>query len=433
MSSMARVVSLSVLTTLIVFLGITFYRVIAPFLLPLFLAGVVAILCQPLFRYFRRKTNDRVRLAAGLTTGTVMAAVLVPLLVGTFVASLQLFLLAQSSFVEGSWEDTAAKLRTELDIDNIVARLEPIVGHDIDADELQEQIQANLKVLLTDLGKKSLGLAATTIGLFGSLISGVISAVMFVIGLYYFLADGPALLQASHGLIPVQVQYQKQLVSNFNAVVRAVVTATFLAAIVQGLVTALMLAVAGYPHFFITFIIATLAALIPLAGTWLVWGPCAIWSAWQGNWGTATFLLLFGSIVVGMLDNVIRTYVLNSDAKLHPLLAFVSVLGGLQSMGLWGVFIGPIVASCLHALVQIFNTELQELSHEKFGTKDDRPPEEETPENPESETVAEPDEAAGKESAGEDGNAPESKDNKASDTASRSAGKEPATNAEDKK
>jgi hypothetical protein len=134
-----------------------------------------------------------------------------------------------------------------------------------------------------------------------------------------------------------------------------------------------------------------------------------------------------------MLDNVIRTYVLNSDAKLHPLLAFVSVLGGLQSMGLWGVFIGPIIASCLHALVQIFNTELQELSHEKFGTKDDGPPEEETPENPESETVTEPDEAAGKESVGEDGNAPESKDNKASGTASRSAGKEPATNAEDKK
>lgn len=432
MSSMARIVSLSVLTTLIVFLGITFYRVIVPFLLPLFLAGVVAILCQPLFRYFRRKTNDRVRLAAGLTTGTVMAAVLVPLLVGTFVASLQLFLLARSSFVEGNWEDTAEKVRMELDIDHIVARLEPIVGHKIDADELQEQIQANLKVLLTDLGKKSLGLAATTIGLFGSLISGVISAVMFVIGLYYFLADGPALLQASHGLIPVQVQYQKQLVSKFNAVVRAVVTATFLAAIVQGLVTAVMLAIAGYPHFFITFIIATLAALIPLAGTWLVWGPCAIWSAWQGHWGTATFLLLFGSIVVGMLDNVIRTYVLNSNAKLHPLLAFVSVLGGLQSMGLWGVFIGPIVASCLHALIQIFNTELQELSHEKFGTKDDEKPETEPPGPSASESITVTDEDAGEQSTDENEKAPESADKKSA-TASPATGDKPSTKADGKK
>ena len=407
MTSMARVVSLSVLTTLIVFLGITFYRVIAPFLLPLFLAGVVAILCQPLFRYFRRRTHDRVRLSAGLTTGTVMAAVLVPLLVGTFIASLQLFSLAQTSLVDRDWEDAATKVRTELEIDHIVARLEPIVGHEIDAEKLQQQIQTNLRSVLADLGKKSLGLAATTIGLLGSLASGLISALMFVIGLYYFLADGPALIQSSHGLIPVQVQYQKQLLTKFNAVVRAVVAATFLAAIAQGVVTALMLSVVGYRHFFITFIVATLSALIPVAGTWLVWGPCAVWLVWQGHWGAATFVFLVGSVVVGTLDNVIRTYVLNSNAKLHPLLAFVSVLGGLQAMGLWGVFIGPIVASCLHALIQIFNAELQELSHEKFGMKDDATSDAESSEPTESEPVVETTEDADEKTTSDEDKSPD--------------------------
>ena len=57
----------------------------------------------------------------------------------------------------------------------------------------------------------------------------------------------------------------------------------------------------------------------------------------------------------------------NTDTKLHPLLALVSVLGGIQTLGLWGVFIGPIVASCLYALVRIFNTELFALSRERFG------------------------------------------------------------------
>ena len=52
----------------------------------------------------------------------------------------------------------------------------------------------------------------------------------------------------------------------------------------------------------------------------------------------------------GLLDNVIRTYVLQSNVKLHPLLAFVSILGGLQVMGLWGLFIGPIVAALLIAV-----------------------------------------------------------------------------------
>ena len=72
-------------------------------------------------------------------------------------------------------------------------------------------------------------------------------------------------------------------------------------------------------------------------------------------------------MVIGMMDNVIRTLILKDGAKLHPLLAFVSVLGGLQVLGLWGVFIGPTVASCLYALVKIFNLELQSLSAEQFG------------------------------------------------------------------
>ena len=70
--------------------------------------------------------------------------------------------------------------------------------------------------------------------------------------------------------------------------------------------------------------------------------------------------------MVGTLDNVIRTWVLNNDAKLHPLLAFVCVLGGLKVMGLWGVFVGPVVAACLHTLLEIFNGELRAFAREKF-------------------------------------------------------------------
>jgi len=62
--------------------------------------------------------------------------------------------------------------------------------------------------------------------------------------------------------------------------------------------------------------------------------------------------------VIGTLDNIVRAYVLQSDTKLHPLLAFVSVLGGLQVMGLWGVFIGSVVACYLHVLIEISNEDV---------------------------------------------------------------------------
>ena len=93
MPPLARLVSLSILTIVMVFLGVTFFQVIAPFLLPLFLAGIVAVTCQPVFRYFLKITKQRPRVSAGLTTLTVLATILIPLLFGTFTASVQMYAL----------------------------------------------------------------------------------------------------------------------------------------------------------------------------------------------------------------------------------------------------------------------------------------------------------------------------------------------------
>ena len=389
---MARLVSLVILATLIVFLGITFFQVIAPFLLPLFLAAIVTVLCQPIFRYFLRRTKNRVRLAAALTTCSVLAMFVVPPLVGISIGSIRLYTLTNRALDSGELDRAVDRVRAWLDKEALFTRVQPYLPVDSGITDKEEQLakqrewfdeqfvelQANARQQLKALAQKVLGLAdeavGITVGLLSSAVSALVAFLMFVIALYYFLADGPVLLSAAEGLIPVHAGYQRELLKQFDKVVRAVVLATFLAAIGQGLATAVALYLTGWYvgssfmcHFFIFLIISTIASLIPLAGTWLIWGPCAIWLFFNGDPLAASFLVVFGSIGIGTLDNVIRAYVLHTDAKLHPLLAFVSVLGGLQVMGLWGVFIGPIVACCLHALIQIFNTELKEFSKERHG------------------------------------------------------------------
>jgi predicted PurR-regulated permease PerM len=229
-------------------------------------------------------------------------------------------------------------------------------------------------VHLQELAMKSLGLAASggwglttkTFGLLGAVVGGLVGLTMFLIGLYFFLCDGSSLLAASEKLVPVQVEYQQQLLGEFTRVMQAVVSATMFSAIGQGAATAFALYCVGFHNFFLLFVLATFASLIPVAGTWLVWAPCAVWLWVDGSHGSAIFLALIGVVVVGTLDNVIKARVLGRDAGLHPLLAFVSVFGGMQMMGLWGIFIGPVVACCLHALIKIFNTELNEFSKERF-------------------------------------------------------------------
>ncbi|NNJ25134.1 AI-2E family transporter [Alienimonas chondri] len=376
--NLARVISLGVLCGLIAFLGVTFYRVVAPFLLPLFLAAVVAVLCRPWYMRLRRRLQRRGRLAAAVVTTAMLGLILLPITLATIAAGSYLIELADTAKLKvreleqiAGRED--ADYRTLLAADARKAlKLEPPAEGERDlvasAARLLPAEFGELKAAVLQGGKDlpsaaGVGVAA---GVLGNAVELIVALAMFGVGLYYFLCDGPALLKGARELVPVQTEYQQALLDRFDTVLRAVVLSTFLTAAAQGIVTALAIQFCGLGHFVAFAVAGTLASLIPLAGTWLVWGPCVVWLYLHDRPIAATFLLLFGSIVVGTMDNLIRTLILNKDAKLHPLLAFVCVLGGLKVMGVWGVFVGPVVAACLHTLLEIFNSELREFSRERF-------------------------------------------------------------------
>lgn len=370
MAQMARLVSLLVMGAVVVLLAITFYHVMAPFLMPLFLAGVLAVLCQPLYLRILGWTKNRTAVAAGLTTFIVLTIVFVPLTLGTIRAAKQLYQgaqtrLAKSPLKGSDWSELPRLVIETSQAKSLIAQYEEWTGETVNPEELEAEVQSRLREGSLTLAGKTLGFAGSTLSLLGSAVSFLVGSLTFVIALYFFLADGPALIEATERLIPVHRDYVRNLLMQFDRTVRAVVLATFAAALGQGIATGIGMQVAGFRHFYIVTILATLTALVPVLGTWLIWGPFAVWLWFNGNYTAAVMLTLYGSVFVGLLDNVIRSYILHSNAKLHPLLAFVSVLGGIQVMGLWGIFIGPIVASCLHALLKIFNTELVAFSEEK--------------------------------------------------------------------
>ncbi len=373
MAQMARLVSLLLMGAVIVMLTLTFYHVMAPFLMPLFLAGVLAVLCQPIYRRFLKWTKNRTPLAAGLTSVVVLTVILVPLTLGTVAGAKQLYALADSKLnvsdlkTGADWAELSRRIQNSENVERFIQRYEEWTGDPVNRDDLQTEVQTWVREGSVTLARKTLGYAGSTLSLLGSVASILISSLTFVIAFYFFLADGPALIAATEKLIPVHRDYVQHLLTQFDQTVRAVVFATFAAALGQGVATGIGMHIAGFRHFFIVTILATLTALVPVLGTWLIWGPYVLWLWYTEHGLAAAILALYGSIFVGLLDNVIRAYVLHSNVKLLPLLAFVSVLGGIQVMGLWGIFIGPIVASCLHALLKIFNTELVAFSEEKQG------------------------------------------------------------------
>jgi AI-2E family transporter/Crp-like helix-turn-helix domain len=106
---------------------------------------------------------------------------------------------------------------------------------------------------------------------------------------------------------------------------------------------------------------AAICSLIPILGTALVWVPAAIYLMATGHVVKGIVLTLFGALVVGMVDNIIRPLVIGSRVELHPLLLLFAVLGGLQAFGFIGIFVGPVVISLIAALTTMVREELHAL------------------------------------------------------------------------
>ena len=359
---MGRYISLSVLLILLIPLGFVFYQLMSPFLMPMFLAAVTAIVAWPFYRWVEVKFGERRMLAATFTTSALVIIVLIPTLVITILAATQLaafvqpFLALELDAKKAAWQEVADPWL------KVVASWIP----NYSAQQLQTDLQNNVRQLTNHVTASTLALASSTMGA----VTGVlIAASVYLVALYFFFAEGPQFVQSIRDMIPLAKEQQQRMIVEFTKVTRAVVTATLLAAVVQGLMTAVALYVLGFGNFMVYLVLATLASLIPLVGAWAVWLPCSVILIMNGHQLQGVGLFLYGSIAVSLADNVVRMYVLNSDAQLHPLLALLSVMGALNVMGLWGIFIGPIIAACFTAALQIANQEIRMMIQERHESE----------------------------------------------------------------
>ena len=144
-----------------------------------------------------------------------------------------------------------------------------------------------------------------------------------------------------------------------------VVVATLLSAVVQGFLAGIGYAVAGLESVFLLTLLTTVLAMVPFVGAASVWIPCALWLFFHDDKGAAVMMAVYGVLVISMADNVIKPWILHGKSNLHPLLALLSVLGGVQALGPIGILVGPMVVSFLQALLVMFSDELDALGKQR--------------------------------------------------------------------
>ena len=207
--------------------------------------------------------------------------------------------------------------------------------------------------------------ATSASGMF--LVQVIVGMVILVIAIYFFLIDGPAMVQTLMRLSPLDDNYERKLLQQFDSTSRAVVLASVLSALVQGLLAAIAYWICGLQSVVLLFLLTTMMSLIPFLGAASVWIPCAVYlGAVDQRWGFAIGLGIWGALVVSTVDNFIKAYVLHGHSQLHPLLALLSVLGGVQVFGPIGILVGPMVVVFLQTLLEILNHELGRDHREEF-------------------------------------------------------------------
>lgn len=320
------------------------FLIISPFLTPLALAAVFAVVLQPVYSFLLRRTRNRKAVAASAAVAFSFVCILIPLIfLGTqiFRESTQLY----GSLIQGDNTQNlvVGAIRS---IGNASENILPGSGDFFAnlSDNLDVYVKQGLVWLSGHLGAALSGISVLLLNLF-----------IFFISLYYLLLDGPKLKQALIALSPLEDTDDRAVFDRLELAVNSVIRGSLMVAGIQGVLTAIGLAIFGVPNSILWGTVTVVAALIPGIGTALVVVPGIIYLFVVGNTASAIGLLVWGLLAVGLIDNLLVPRLVGRKMQMHPLLVLLSVLGGIVFFGPIGIFLGPLSISLLSALITIYS------------------------------------------------------------------------------
>jgi predicted PurR-regulated permease PerM len=300
---------------------------------PVFPGLTLAAVLSTVFTPVHKRLATRVRppwLAATLSTLLAALLVLVPLSGVAFIVGTEAV-----SAVEwlSDRPDTTATPMTDA-LRGVLARTAGRFG--IDPAMVVAEVEGQARRVLEIVASRTLG--------FLSGIPGVLlQAGVALFALFYLLRDGDQFMAALRRMAPLDPELTEELLSRARDITYATVFGNVLVAIVQGLIGGVAFQVLGLPAAALWGTIMAVMAMIPMVGPPIIWIPAAIYLAVTGGLVRAIVLALVGILIIGTVDNFIRAVFVGGRARVHSLIVFLSVLGGVLVFGAAGIVVGPVL------------------------------------------------------------------------------------------
>jgi predicted PurR-regulated permease PerM len=200
-------------------------------------------------------------------------------------------------------------------------------------------------------------IGSSALGLIGTATRAGIQLTIAFFGLFYLLVAPEATWRAVRPFIPFSAASAEILRRRFGDVTVSTLVGTGVTAGVQGLAVGAAFWVAGLSNPLFWGVVTVIFAILPVVGSGLVWGPGAAALAMDGRYGVAIGLVIWGLVVVGNVDNVIRPIVFRRWAQIHPFVTVIGAFMGLRYFGLLGLLIGPLAISYFFELIRMYRVE----------------------------------------------------------------------------
>jgi len=336
---------------LLVFLVIALaacYMLIKPYLQPIVLAILIGIMAAPVNERIVSLLNGRRNLGALIGCLLLSLVIVIPALI------LMVAILKQGisySIVVREWA-TAENVQQLLANPRVVSVRERLTEVLPEGALEPESIREQALALAGDMGKQFAGVSTA---IMGSVTAFIVNFMLLLFVLFFVLRDHERMISFMHHALPLSRSQEDVLFKEVREVSKSALLGSLLTAATQGVVGGFGLWLAGFPGLFWGAVMA-FTSLVPLVGTALVWVPAAIFLAVTGEYGWSLFLVGWGVIVVGSIDNFLRPLFMQG-ASMNTVVVFFSLIGGLQVFGLMGLIYGPLIFSVALVLFRLYERE----------------------------------------------------------------------------
>lgn len=328
---------------------------LSPFVGDFVLAWMFTSLLGPLHRRALARLPGRPRLVAGLLTALVAVLVAVP--VAFLVVSLSVEV---SSFYAHSLRGLTLEQASHLLFgDGFFATRARAVATALGSEWTPEVVRG-----LAGRGAGSVAgfVSAQLNHLLANLVAAVAHFILMLFIVFVMLEDGARILRFAFDTSPLPDEEEALLVKTFGDVARATLFGNGVGSLLQGVLGALAMAVVGLPSPVLWGTVMTVLAFLPIVGISFVWVPATVVLLAQGRWAAAVGFAAFNFVQGLVVENVVKTQLIGAQVQMHPLLAFLSIVGGIALFGVLGLVYGPLIVALFTALAALYHRHYKPLA-----------------------------------------------------------------------